>query len=77
MYVHYTPDEERRNRKLVVGDPYTLEELYEAMLEDVKSFPDVNHRDLQHFMKYSMSCVFYECTFEVSRNKFMFSHSFV
>lgn len=64
VYVHYTPDE-MGGRKLAAGEPYDPKEMKEIMTEDAKALAELSsHRELQPFMKYSMSCVFVECSFE-------------
>ena len=66
VYVHYTPEEARR---LEAGEPYKQDEMHEIMRKDAQALADLkdakSSRDLQAFVKYSMSCVFVDCTFLV------------
>jgi len=65
VYVHYTPEE--GSRRLESGEPYKQEEMNEIMRRDAQALVDLKEakssRDLQAFVKYSMSCVFVDCTF--------------
>lgn len=70
VYIHYTPGELRRHRMLKERESYNLEDVYEDMVEDVEALYNRDHkRELQHFVKYSMSCVFAECSFEENHNE--------
>jgi len=68
-FIHYTPEEQRRNRKLVANQPYTMEDVNKAKLEDAKYLSALNHRDLQPSIKFSMSCVFVDCSFTGNKNE--------
>lgn len=59
IYVHYTPTEEERRLSLEQGEPYDMNEMREIMRRDLKALPKAHEsRDLQAFMKFSMSCIF-------------------
>lgn len=66
VYVHYT--ESNTFRRLEGGHPYDLDEMNEVMTKDAKALADLKQsgdtRELQKFVKYSMSCVFVSCSFK-------------
>lgn len=69
-FIHYTPEEARRNRMLKTDQPYNLDDVYQIMLEDAESLSKKKFlRELQPSVKLSMSCVFVNCSFVENNNE--------
>lgn len=70
VYVRYTPSEEDDNedgsRRLEEAvKPYDLDEMHEVMRKEAHALAAMTEsRDLQQFVRYSMSSVFVDCTFK-------------